>query len=86
MACRLPGGVVDVKSFWELLAAGRSGITEVPADRWNRERYYHPDTAVPNRMHSKWGGFIEPLHGFDARFWGISPREAVRMVFRSSGG
>ena len=79
MACRLPGGVFDVKSFWELLASGRSGITEVPANRWNRERYYHADTAVPNRMHSKWGGFIEPLHGFDARFWGISPREAARM-------
>ena len=79
MACRLPGAVVDVESFWELLASARSGIGEIPADRWNRDRYYHPNSAVPNRMHSKWGGFVDQLHDFDARFWGISPREAARM-------
>ncbi len=79
MACRLPGGVKDIPSFWDLLCQGRSGITEVPRDRWNRDRFYHPDTAVPLRMHSQWGGFIDELDDFDARFWGISPREAARM-------
>ncbi len=79
MACRFAGGAVDAETFWELLASGRSGIVEIPADRWNGKRYYHPDTAVPNRMHTHWGGFIDQLHDFDARFWGISPREAARM-------
>jgi thioester reductase-like protein len=79
MACRFPGAVADVESFWRLLASCQSGIVEIPPDRWNRNRYYHPQSAIPNRMHSKWGGFVDQLHGFDARFWGISPREAARM-------
>ncbi|MFT5467503.1 MAG: amino acid adenylation domain-containing protein [Verrucomicrobiales bacterium] len=62
-----------------MLAEGRSGIIEVPENRWNRERYYHPDTSIPRKMHTKWGGFVDNLDMFDAQFWGISPREALRM-------
>lgn len=79
IGCRLPGGVRDVESFWSLLIEGRSGITEVPADRWNSDRYYHSNPAVPGRMITKWGGFVDQLKSFDATFWGISPREAMRM-------
>ncbi len=79
MGCRFPGGADDPESFWELLSEGRSGIIEVPPNRWNKERYYHPDTSIPRRMHTKWGGFIDHLDQFDAQFWGISPREALRM-------
>ena len=79
IGCRLPGGSRDVESFWKMLVEGRSGITEVPADRWNSDRYYHSNPAVPGRMTTKKGGFIDHLKEFDAAFWGISPREAVRM-------
>ncbi len=79
MGVRLPGQSVDVESFWKFLAEGRSGIVEVPPDRWDLERYYHPDGAVPGTMVTKWGGFVENLEKFDARFWGITPREAMRM-------
>ena len=30
-------------------------------------------------MITKWGGFLDRLDQFDPQFWGISPREAVRM-------
>ena len=79
IGCRLPGGVRDVESFWKMLVEGRSGITEVPADRWNSERYYHPDGDIPGRMVTKWGGFVDDLKNFDPAFWGVSPREAMRM-------
>jgi thioester reductase-like protein len=79
IGCRLPGGVRDAESFWKMLIEGRSGITEVPADRWNSDRFYHPDATIPGRMISKWGGFVDHLKSFDAPFWGISPREATRM-------
>lgn len=79
IGCRLPGGVVDVKTFWDLLIQGRSGIVEVPDERWDRERYYHPDAAAFNRIVSKWGGFVDNATRFDARFWGLSPREVARM-------
>ncbi|HEV3144024.1 MAG TPA: type I polyketide synthase, partial [Gemmataceae bacterium] len=79
IGCRFPGGAKDVSSFWEMLIEGRSGIREVPPDRWDLDRYYHPDSSVPGTMISKWGGFVDQVDQFDAKFWGISPREAVRM-------
>lgn len=43
IGCRFPGGVRDAESFWNLIASGTSAITEVPAERWNADRFYHPD-------------------------------------------
>ncbi len=79
MGCRLPGNVFDAESFWDFLADGRSGIVEVPPDRWTLDRFYHENAAVPGRMYTRWGGFVPNLEQFDARFWGITPREAMRM-------
>ena len=79
IGCRLPGSVRDARSFWQMLSAGRSGVVETPSDRWSNERFYHPDPECLDSLVSKWGGFVEGLDQFDARFWGISPREAVRM-------
>lgn len=79
IGCRLPGNVTDPVSFWTLLLEGRSGICEVPADRWSNKRFYHPDPECLDSLISKWGGFARGIDEFDARFWGISPREAVRM-------
>ncbi|MEM0968655.1 MAG: polyketide synthase, partial [Verrucomicrobiota bacterium] len=79
IGCRFPGGVENPQGFWEMLAGGESGIVEVPKDRWDWERYYHPDTSIPRRMHTRWGGFLHNVDRFDAQFWGISPREALRM-------
>src|SRR5579871_3760098 len=33
LACRFPGAE-NAAAFWELLAAGRDAITEVPKERW----------------------------------------------------
>ncbi|MDP6858833.1 MAG: type I polyketide synthase, partial [Verrucomicrobiales bacterium] len=79
IACRFPGRANSPESFWDLLIEGKSGIQEVPDDRWDVDRYYHPDSSVPIKMITKWGGFIEDVDKFDASFFGISPREAQRM-------
>ena len=78
-ACRLPGGVNDLESFWALLQSGADAITEVPRDRWNIEEYYSPDPDSPGKMATRWGGFIEGVKDFDPEFFGISPREAESM-------
>ena len=79
VGCRFPGGVTDAQSYWRLLINGGSGITEIPADRWNWRKYFHLNHEVPGRMVTKWGGFIRDHDRFDAQFFGISPREAQRM-------
>src|ERR1700761_13201 len=42
MGCRFPGGVDGpvrgADEYWELLEAGRSGIREMPANRWAEAR------------------------------------------------
>ena len=49
MGARLPGAP-DVESFWRLLQEGRNGISEIPADRWDADRYFSADPAAPGKM------------------------------------
>jgi acyl transferase domain-containing protein len=79
IGCRFPGGVRDSQSLWNLLAQGRSVTSKVPPDGWNADRYHHPNPAAIGRMNVHHGCFVDQLKQFDAAFWGISPREAMRM-------
>lgn len=78
MSCRFPGAK-DPQAFWQMLKAGEDKITEVPADRWPREAFYHPDPSMPGKAISYWGGFLENIDQFDPFFFGISPIEAKHM-------
>lgn len=77
LGLRLPGADT-LDGFWEHLAAERSLITEVQAERWNAKAVYG-NPAKGNKTNSIWGGFVEDADCFDAEFFGISPREAVWM-------
>ena len=43
MACRLPGNVSDLESFWEFCLAAKASWTEIPKDRMSTSAFYHPD-------------------------------------------
>jgi len=79
MACNLPGDNQTPDDFWSFLLKKKSGIVEVPEDRWLTEVFYDPNPDAIAKSVSKWGGFIEDIRGFDAKFFGISPREAASM-------
>ncbi|MGL4399622.1 MAG: SDR family NAD(P)-dependent oxidoreductase, partial [Luteolibacter sp.] len=76
IGCRFPGGVNDAESFWKLLADGRDAVSEVPADRWNVERFYDAEPGIAGKSIAKRGGFLDEIDHFDPQFFGISPREA----------
>lgn len=76
IGCRFPGGVNDVESFWKLLAEGRDAVSDVPADRWNVERFYDAEPGIAGKSIAKRGGFLDQIDQFDPQFFGISPREA----------
>jgi len=78
MACRFPGAP-NVDAFWELLRSGRNAITEVPADRWDVNRFYDPHPALPGKMNTRFGGFISDIGLFDPEFFEISEKEARLM-------
>jgi acyl transferase domain-containing protein/acyl carrier protein len=78
LGCRFPGAG-GPEEFWQLLHNGVDAIGEVPRDRWDLDAYYDPDPNAAGKTYSRWGGFIGPVDGFDADFFGIAPREAVQM-------
>ncbi len=79
MACRFPGAADSPDTFWRNLTDGLDAATEVPADRWDAAAHYSADPDAPGTAYTTRGGFISDLAGFDAAFFDISPREALRM-------
>ncbi|NJM14107.1 MAG: SDR family NAD(P)-dependent oxidoreductase [Bacteroidales bacterium] len=69
----------NLDEFWHNLSNGINCISEIPRDRWNWEDYYDPKRGKPEKMYTKWGGFIKDIDKFDPLFFKISPFEAERM-------
>ncbi|NDJ60633.1 MAG: type I polyketide synthase [Chloroflexi bacterium] len=80
MACRFPGGAHSPQQYWDMLTAGTDAIIDVPPDRWSSAQFYHPDHDQPGKTYVRQGGFLQqPLAGFDAAFFNITPREAQQL-------
>ena len=43
------------------------------------DAFYDPDLNAPGKMNSRFGAFLPDVRGFDAQFFNIPPREALRM-------
>ncbi|MBW4454712.1 MAG: acyltransferase domain-containing protein [Nostoc indistinguendum CM1-VF10] len=78
MGCRFPGAE-NPEAFWQLLRNGVDAITEVPADRWDIEKFYDPDPDAPGKVCTRKGGFLTQVDGFNPEFFGISAREAASI-------
>jgi len=78
LGCRFPGGD-GPGAFWELLKRGGDAVSEVAPGRWDLASCYDPDPDAPGKMYCRHGGFLGSIDGFDAGFFGVSPREAAAM-------
>ncbi|MCK6525788.1 AMP-binding protein, partial [Myxococcota bacterium] len=70
LAARLPGAD-SPEALRALLYEGRDAVGVVPPGRW--------DGAPGAELAPKAGGFLSQVEGFDARFFGVAPREALAM-------
>jgi polyketide synthase PksN len=69
-------GADSIDAFWKNLSEGKDCVTEIPRSRWDFRRHCHSDRGAKRRVDGRWGGFIENVDQFDARFFNISAREA----------
>ena len=79
MGLRFPGCGTNLEQFWRMIAEGRDAIKLIPPDRWDRDRFYSPDAATPGKINTRYGAFLDDTRRFDAAFFDITPREAMRM-------
>ncbi|USQ72958.1 acyltransferase domain-containing protein [Roseomonas mucosa] len=75
-ACRFPGAA-DLDAFWRLMAEGRDAVSTLPEDRFSQARFHHPRKGEPGRAYTFAAGHLGDIAGFDARAFGLSPREAA---------
>ncbi|WP_177229814.1 type I polyketide synthase [Lentzea albida] len=79
LGLRLAGGICEPADFWAGLIAARSEVGDLPRDRWSSYPAHGPAaTAAVDRAVSR-AAYLEDAAGFDAEFFGVTPKEAVLM-------
>jgi acyl transferase domain-containing protein len=73
LSCRFPGAMNSLE-FWRNLTEGKDAVTEIPSNRWAIDPH---DPAFHDGM--RFGAFLDDIDRFDAKFFNISPEEAVAM-------
>jgi 6-methylsalicylic acid synthase len=76
MSCRFSPDLDSLDKFWDFLAAGRSSVREMPDKRWEPYARSDPRATAIMRQTTRLGSFLDDIEGFDADFFGITPREA----------
>jgi phthiocerol/phenolphthiocerol synthesis type-I polyketide synthase B len=79
LGCRFAGGISGPDALWQFLCEGRSAVGEVPPDRWAPFDDGSPEVAATLARTTRFGSFIDDIDAFDAEFFDISTREAVKM-------
>lgn len=80
MACRFPGNVSTPDEFWELCARARTGFSEIPKDRFDSNRFVHPNPGKSGTTNAKGGNFLQAdLKAFDAPFFSFTAQEATSL-------
>ncbi|MFV0383185.1 SDR family NAD(P)-dependent oxidoreductase [Paracoccus sp. (in: a-proteobacteria)] len=80
LACRLPGGLDSIPELWQALLNKVNTADTVPKDRWDAERYYSDDPAMPGKGYVRRGNFLkQDFRSFDAAFFDLPPRVAENL-------
>ena len=96
MSCLLPGAR-NLRTYWQNILGKADAIKEVPKERWDWRQYFNEDPKAPDKVYSRWGGFLDEIV-FDPLRYGLPPNsipsteplqlltlEAVRMALEDAG-
>lgn len=80
MAMRLPGSVSSDQGLWDFLINKRSGLCDVPSDRYNIDGFYDP-SGKPGTFKQKQAYFLADtkLQQFDSSVFSLSRTELERL-------
>jgi acyl transferase domain-containing protein/NAD(P)H-dependent flavin oxidoreductase YrpB (nitropropane dioxygenase family)/NAD(P)-dependent dehydrogenase (short-subunit alcohol dehydrogenase family) len=71
IACNFPKAP-DLTAYWENILSRQNAIIEIPPSYWDWRLYYDADPKTPDKIISKWGGFLDDIP-FDPLTYGIAP-------------
>jgi acyl transferase domain-containing protein/NADPH:quinone reductase-like Zn-dependent oxidoreductase/acyl carrier protein/short-subunit dehydrogenase len=72
-------GADSASQLFAVLRKGECTVTEIPAGRWDRSRFWHPSPGIPGKTYTFAAGVVDGIDLFDARLFGLSRREAMAM-------
>ncbi|KAJ4293019.1 hypothetical protein N0V88_005683 [Collariella sp. IMI 366227] len=77
---RFPGDAENPKKLWDMIEEGRSALSDIPADRFNVDAFYHPHNERQGTFNVRKGHFMKrDMAAFDAPFFNIPVAEAKAM-------
>ncbi|MEV0681824.1 SDR family NAD(P)-dependent oxidoreductase [Actinosynnema sp. NPDC050436] len=76
---RLPGGLRTMDELWDALAKEKDLVGELASDRFDVERFVSPGVRKEGKSDTGAAGLLDGIDRFDARYFGISPKEASRI-------
>ena len=80
MSCRFAPDLDSPEKLWESLNGGEVGaVRDMPAKRWEPYAASSPLATSILRRTTRLGMFLDDIEGFDAEFFGITPREAAYL-------
>ncbi|TLD11092.1 hypothetical protein PgNI_05168 [Pyricularia grisea] len=68
----------DLEEFWDKICQGKALHSEIPEERFSLDDYYS-SSNTPHTTNTKYGCFLDSPGQFDARFFNLSPREAMEV-------
>jgi hypothetical protein len=79
MGMRLPGGIHDSQSFWDLLINKKDARCRVPADRYNVDAFYGPHKL--GHVGMEYGYFLDDLdlRDLDVSFFSMTKTEVEAL-------
>ena len=72
MACLFPGAP-DLATYWSNIVGAVDCVTDPPADAWETEIFYDPESKGNDRVYCKKGGYLGALTSFDPLEHGVVP-------------
>ncbi|WP_029349950.1 type I polyketide synthase [Bosea sp. 117] len=68
----------SVRDYWENILERVDAITEIPPHRWDWRLYFDEDRSAPDKIYSRWGGFLDDVL-FDPMRYGIPPKAITSL-------